>query len=95
MSSLPHRLDAALKRILTALDHLDAAVERRVEIQNLQGDLAQEYAVMQDDRARLGIELDSSLARAQRLEAATYEAGKRLERASDTIKAILTVSAQD
>jgi hypothetical protein len=95
MSPLPHRLDAALKRIANALDHLDAAVERRVEIDRQRNDLAEEYSVMQDDRARLAVELDGSVARARQLEQATREAGKKLERASLTIKAILTASEQD
>jgi len=90
MTQLPHRLDAAIKRITTALDHLDAAVERRIQTDRLQLDLFEEYNVMQDDRARLGIELESSALRARQLEQAAREASKKLERASITITSILT-----
>lgn len=90
MTPLPHRLDVALKRILKALDHLDAAVERRVIQDQHSGDQTQEFAVMQDDRARLAVELDGTLAKSKRLETAAKEAGKRLERASATIKALLS-----
>jgi len=95
MSPLPHRLDAVLKRISTALDYLDAAVERRAELERQQTDLSEEYTVMQDDRARLAVELDGSSARAQHLERAAREAGKRLERASVTIKAILAAGEKE
>lgn len=90
MTPLPHRLDVALKRIAKALDHLDAAVERRVIQDQQSGDQSQEFAVMQDDRARLAVELDGTLAKSKRIEAAAKEAGKRLERASATLKALLS-----
>ena len=95
MTQLPHRLQTVLRRISTALDHLDAAVERRVQADRLQLDLFEEYNVMQDDRARLGIELESSAVRARQLEHAAREAGKKLERASVTIKSILATQEQD
>ena len=92
MSPLPHRLDVAIKRLASALDHLDAAVERRVDVERVRSDLSEEYAVMQDDRARLAVELDSTLARSQKIEHAAREASKKLERASSTIQAILDAS---
>ena len=95
MTQLPQRLHTVLRRITTALDHLDAAVERRVLADRLQLDLFEEYTVMQDDRARLGIELESSALRARQLEQAAREAGKKLERASITIRSILTAHEQD
>ena len=95
MTQLPHRLDILLKRIATALDHLDAAVERRSQADRQQLDLFEEYNVMQDDRARLGVELESSAMRAHQLEQAAREAGKKLERASVTIRSILIAQEQD
>ena len=84
------RLDAAIKRLASALDHLDAAVERRVDVERVRSDLSEEYAVMQDDRARLAVELDGILARSQKIEHAAREAGKKLERASSTIRDVLS-----
>ena len=45
----------------------------------------EEFALMQDDRSRLAVELDAALYRARALEAANAEAGERLARAAETI----------
>jgi hypothetical protein len=44
---------------------------------------------MQDDRARLAVELDGALDRNRGLLAANIEAGRRIERASAAIRTIL------
>ena len=61
---LPDRLEMPLKRLATALDHLEAAAERRAEADSRRGDLEEELVVMQDDRSRLAHELDGVMARA-------------------------------
>ena len=87
--SIPTALEAALKRLSAALDHLDAASDRRARADAARGDLEDELAVMQDDRSRLAIELNSALARVGSLDLAYREAERRLERAGATIRAAL------
>ena len=93
--SIPTALEAALKRLSVALDHLDAAADRRARADAARGDLEEELTIMQDDRSRLAIELDSALARVGSLDLAHREAERRLERASATIRAALGESAAD
>jgi hypothetical protein len=84
------RLDAALQRFAAALDLLEAATERRVEADAARADLEEEFAVMQDDRARLAVELDGAVARANSLQTANGEVSRRLERAGATLRSILS-----
>ncbi len=86
---IPDRLAQTLKRLNGALDQLEAAVERKTLADSQRGDLEEELTVMQDDRARLAVELDSALSRSKLLETANSEVARRLERASTTIKAVL------
>jgi len=87
--SIPTALEAALKRLSAALDHLDAASDRRARADAARGDLEDELTVMQDDRSRLALELNSALARVGSLDLAYREAERRLERAGATIRAAL------
>jgi chromosome segregation ATPase len=86
---LPDRLDAPLRRLSVALDHLEAAAERRAMADSRRADLEEELAVMQDDRSRLAVELDGAMARARKLDDANAEVTKRLGQASATIRAVL------
>ena len=92
-TTLPERLDAALKRLAAALDRLDAASERRAKADALRTNLEDELAVMQDDRSRLAVELDGAIARAKSLELANDEVARRLNHASAGIKAVLAEAA--
>jgi hypothetical protein len=92
----PPRVDTALKRLSAALDQLEAAQSRREKADLMRGDLAEELAIMQDDRSRLAVELDLALARAKALETANREAAERLSSASAVIRAVLaTVKPSD
>jgi chromosome segregation ATPase len=86
----PERLEAVLKRLSAALEKLDAATERRVKAEALRANLEEELTVMQDDRARLAVELDGALARSMSLETTTEEVARRLNGASAGVKAVLT-----
>jgi chromosome segregation ATPase len=86
------RLDAALARLTAALDQLDAAAQRRSALDAQRRDLVEELAVMQDDRARLAAELDGATARAQGLEAAQVEVGRRLARVGETLRAVIAAA---
>jgi chromosome segregation ATPase len=87
---LPERLDAALRKLAAALDRLEAAGERRARADALRANLEEELAVLQDDRSKLAVELDGAMARANALELANEEVGRRLNHASAEIRAVLT-----
>lgn len=82
-------LEPSLKRLRAAIDLLEAAVERRMRHDSAQGDAQEELALMQDDRARLAVELDGALDRNRGLLSANAEAAKRLNRAGAAIRAVL------
>jgi hypothetical protein len=72
-----------------AIDLLEAAVERRARRDASRGDADDELALMQDDRARLAVELDGALDRNRALEAAHVEAGRRLAQASAALDRLI------
>jgi hypothetical protein len=82
-------LDPSLKRLRAALDLLEAAMERRARQDGARSDAQEELALMQDDRARLAVELDGALDRNRGLMAANLEAAQRVERAGAAIRAVL------
>ena len=88
-------LEPSLKRLRAALDLLEAAVERRVRQDGAQGDAQEELTLMQDDRARLAVELDGALDRNRGLLSANVEAAKRLGRAGAAIRAVIERAAGD
>lgn len=83
------RLDEALRRLVSALDLLEAAAQRRAQADAARADLVEELAVMQDDRARLAQDLDGALARSRALESANLQASRRLEAAGQSIRALI------
>ena len=87
--TVPDRLQHALHRLGAALDHLEAAAARRAQADAARGNLEDELAVMQDDRARLATELDAVLARTRTLLNANTEVALRLKRANATVRAVL------
>jgi len=82
-------IDTALKRLATALEGLEAAAERRARTDASRSNIDEEFAVMQDDRTRLALELDAAMARNKALAAANSDVALRLERASATIRAVV------
>jgi hypothetical protein len=86
---LPERLDMPLKRLAAALDHLEAAAERRAVQDARRADVEEEFAVMQDDRVRLGLEVEASALRIHKLEVANTEVARRLAIAGASIRAVL------
>lgn len=91
----PERFDAALKRLSAALEKLEAATERRVRAEAQRANLEEELAVMQDDRARLAVELDGALARSISLETTSEEVARRLNEASAAVRAMLGALEQE
>lgn len=92
---VPARLRLSLGRLATAIDQLDAAAARRRQADVARGNLEDELAVMQDDRARLAMDLDAALARGRGLSSATGEVARRLERVEGTVKAMIAAIRPD
>ncbi len=91
--SVPPAIESALKRLALALDHIEAAAERRGEALASRSDTVEEFAIMRDDRTLLAVEFDGAMAKLKRLEQANDEAMKRIDRASEAIRAALGVDA--
>lgn len=87
MSAEP--LDPALARLRAALALMEAAIERRRLYDATRADAHEELALMQDDRARLAVELDGALKHNRALLSASAEAGKRFDQAEAAIRAVL------
>ena len=82
-------IDAATRRLMTALDALESAVERRREADRDENELASRIQALGADRSRLADELDGSLVKSRRLERANREVAARLDAAIGTIRAVL------
>jgi hypothetical protein len=82
-------LQEAMKRLETALGALEATVGRRLDLERRRGDLETELQIMQDDRARLAVELESATARLERLERATGDVGRRVHTAVGAVREVL------
>ncbi|HEY8580892.1 MAG TPA: DUF4164 domain-containing protein [Beijerinckiaceae bacterium] len=87
--TLPQPLQDALRRLASALDQVEAAVERRAVADRVRADLEEELAVMQDDRSRLAVELEGALARNRALSLAQEDVARRLDRAADVVAGVL------
>lgn len=83
------RIDEAIARLRSSLGLLEAAAARRAESDRSKSTLETELALMQDDRARLAVELDSALARANRLDTTTDELSRRIERAIGSVRSVI------
>jgi Domain of unknown function (DUF4164) len=82
-------LELSLRRLAAAVVSLEQAAERRMRHDDARANAEEEYALMQDDRSRLAVELDAALDRSRALEAANIEAGARLAHAAATIGRII------
>ena len=87
--ALPPPLSQALARLRANLGGLESAAERHLRLKEQQVSLATELALMQDDRARLASELDSAMARAERLAKSAKEVDKRLVSMARSIKKVM------
>ena len=82
-------IDAATRRLMTALDALEGAVERRREADRDENELASRIQALGTDRSRLADELDNSLVKTRRLERTNREIAEKLDAAIGTIRAVL------
>ena len=82
-------LELSLRRLGAAVDSLERAAERRMRQDDARANAEEEFALMQDDRSRLAVELDAALDRSRALEAANLNAGERLAQAAQAIGRII------
>ena len=86
----PHAdVDAATRRLMTALDALEHAVERRRDSDRDENELASRIQALGVDRSRLAQELDNSLVKTRKLERTNREIAERLDAAIDTVRTLL------
>ncbi|EJF91768.1 DUF4164 domain-containing protein [Bartonella tamiae] len=82
-------LDQAMDRLETALKTLENVVVKQNDTHTDSSELEEEIQRMNADRSRLAQELDTSEARAERLEQANKEVSRRLITAMETIRAVI------
>ena len=82
-------IDAATRRLMMALDALEAAAERRRDADRDENELASRILALGADRSRLADELDGSLVKTRRLERVNREVSEKLDVAIGTIRAVL------
>jgi hypothetical protein len=82
----PDSSDPSILRLRAALDRLEAAAERRALREAALSDAEAEFALMQDDRARLAVDLDAALDSQRKLGEANAAAMERIGRAAATLE---------
>jgi chromosome segregation ATPase len=82
-------IEAATRRLMTALDALEAAAERRRDADRDENELASRIQALGADRSRLADELDGSLVKKRRLERTNREISEKLDAAIGTIRGVL------
>jgi hypothetical protein len=82
-------IDAAAKRLVLALDALEAALERRRQADRGEEALAAQLHAFGADRSRLAADLDAQAARARAFESTNREIARRLDVAIDTIRSVI------
>jgi len=82
-------LERATRLLSSALDTLEAAVNRRHEEDRQRDALEAQLQAFGSDRSKLAAELDHVRAQTVDLESANREVSRRLERAVDTIRTVL------
>jgi len=95
-------VDRAVKRVMDALDSLDAVLEQRLGRNStgtggypggsLGGSLVEQLHAFNIDRARLALELDAVRARARELESSNREAVRRIDEAMSAIRAVIAAN---
>ncbi len=87
--------DQAVKRVMDALDALDAVLEQRLgkdKDKGGGGSLVEQLHAFNIDRARLALELDAVRARARALENSNREAVRRIDEAMSAIRAVIAAN---
>ena len=82
-------IEVATRRLMLALDGLEAAAERRREADRADLGLADQLHALGIDRSRLASDLDAVTARARALETTNQEVARRLDAAIGTIRSVI------
>ena len=82
-------IDSATRRFTQALDMLDAAVDRRIEIDHSRTLLVEQVHALDADRSKLAADLDAQTAKARKLETANRDIAARLDVAMENIRLVL------
>jgi len=82
-------LEMAIKRVASAVEKLEWAADARERHDEARATRQEEFALMQDDRSRLAVELDAAVDRSRALESANGEAARRLADAAQAIGRVL------
>jgi multidrug resistance efflux pump len=85
---------AALARLSSALDQMEAAIARHGLKAEALADMRHELDLMRSDRHRLAELLDVSVARGRALENAHNEVDQRIERAITTVRMIIDAGVE-
>ena len=88
-------LETSLKRLASAVEALEWAADVRARHEEGRATTQEEFALMQDDRSRLAVELDAAVDRSRALESANSEAAKRLAHAAQAIERVLSRLASE
>jgi hypothetical protein len=88
-------LEISLKRLASAVEALEWAADVRARHDEARATTQEEFALMQDDRSRLAVELDAAVDRSRALESANSEAAKRLAHAAQAIERVLSRLASE
>ena len=82
-------VEQATRRLSQALDMLDAAVDRRIEIDRSRAILAEQVHALDADRSKLASDLDMQLAKVRSLESANREVARRLDAAMENVRQVI------
>jgi len=82
-------IEVATRRLMLALDGLEAAAERRREADRAELGVADQLHALGADRSRLAADLDAVTARARALETTNQEVARRLDAAIETIRSVI------
>jgi hypothetical protein len=82
-------IESATRRLMSALDALEGAVERRREADRDEDELAARIQALGADRSRLADELDGSLVKTRKLERTNRDIADKLDTAIGTIRTVL------
>jgi hypothetical protein len=92
MTNRTSGFDQAVKRVVNALDALDAVLEQRFGNARGNGGLTEQVHVFNIDRSRLASELDTARARTRELESSNREAVRRIDEAMSAIRAVIAAN---
>lgn len=87
-------IEAAIRRLMAALNELEAVVDRRQDHDRGQDNMAARIQALGTDRSRLADELDHSLSRSRTLEDANRNIAERIDGAIETIRTVLKSEQQ-